>query len=72
MDQQAYQYYDTISQHSNLNNRERKHVKSKKDKNSLSAIPTYTSKLMHPMNYNPYTTKSVVSLENDYKINTIH
>jgi hypothetical protein len=68
----AYQRYDAIRLHSNLNNRERKHAKSKRDKNSIPAISAYASKLMCSKNYSRYTTKSVVFLENDYKINTIH
>jgi hypothetical protein len=72
MDHRAYRRYDAIRLHSNLDNRERKHAISMRDKNSISAIFAYTSKLMRSKNYSRYTTKSVVSLENDYEINTIH
>jgi hypothetical protein len=72
MDHRASQRYDAIHLHSNLTDKKEKHVKSKRDKNSILAISAYTSKLMRLKNYSQYTTKSVVSLENDYKINTIH
>jgi len=51
MDHQAYQRYDAICLHSNLNNRERKHARSKRDKNSILAISACASKLLRSKNY---------------------
>ena len=46
----------------------RKHEISKKAKISKLAFPMYTSKLMCSNNNSQFITKSVVSLEKDYKI----
>jgi hypothetical protein len=64
MDHRAYQRYDAIRLHSNLNNRERKHTISKRDKNSIPAISAYTSKLMRSKNYSRYTT--IVEAQGSY------
>ena len=52
----------------NLRYRIRKHKRSKKAKISKLAFPTYASILMCSNNNSWLTTKSVVSLEKDYKI----
>ena len=46
----------------------RKHEILKKAKISTLAFPVYISKVMHWNNNSQLTTKSVVSLKNDYKI----
>ena len=52
----------------NLRYRIRKHKRSKKAQISIPAFPTYASILMPSNNNSWLTTKSLVSLEKDYKI----
>ena len=47
MHQHTYHYYDAMCQNSNQGNRERKHARSKRIKNSSLALSAYASRLMN-------------------------